>query len=173
MVQALKPKVFLLMLVFFFPIRCFSISPQGEVVSFPSGELTLKGVVYRPEGQGPFPAVLYNHGSAPGMLPKDAFEALGPVFAKRGWVFFWPYRRGQGLSASAGPYIGDEITAAIKTGGITAGAASKWSLHFSYWLSRGGKPENARVDSSRVGMNDAERKQETERPRWKLEPLGA
>lgn len=96
----------------------------AEVVSFPSGELTLHGVLYKPEGAGPFPAVVYNHGSAPGMLSKEAFETLGPVFAKHGWVFFGPYRRGQGLSASAGPYIGDEIAAATKKGGITAGAAT-------------------------------------------------
>jgi dienelactone hydrolase len=63
------------------------------VVSFPSGGLTLQGVVFKPEGAGPFPAVVYNHGSAPGMLSKDAFEALGPAFAARGWVFFGPYRR--------------------------------------------------------------------------------
>ena len=55
------------------------------------------------------------------MLSKEAFDALGPVFARRGWVFFGPYRRGQGLSASAGPYIGDEISAAEKEGGISAG----------------------------------------------------
>ena len=58
------------------------------------------------------------------MLSKDAFDALGPVFASRGWVFFGPYRRGQGLSASAGPYIGDQIAAAVKNGGISAGAAT-------------------------------------------------
>jgi dienelactone hydrolase len=96
----------------------------AEVVSFPSGDLTLKGMLYKPEGKGPFPAVIYNHGSAPGMLSKEAFEALGPVFASHGWVFFGPFRRGQGLSASAGPYIGDEIAAAEKKGGITAGAAT-------------------------------------------------
>jgi carboxymethylenebutenolidase len=96
----------------------------GNVITFPSGGLSLQGVVFKPEGTGPFPAVVYNHGSAPGMLSKDAFEALGPVFAAHGWVFFGPYRRGQGLSASAGPYIGDEIAAAEKKGGITAGAAA-------------------------------------------------
>jgi dienelactone hydrolase len=58
------------------------------------------------------------------MLSNQAFEALGPVFASRGWVFFAPYRRGQGLSASAGPYIGDQIAAAVKQGGIPAGAAT-------------------------------------------------
>jgi carboxymethylenebutenolidase len=97
---------------------------SADVVTFPSGGLTLQGVMFKPEGAGPFPAVVYNHGSAPGMLSKDAFEALGPVFAAHGWVFFGPYRRGQGLSASAGPYIGDEIAAAEKKGGIAAGASA-------------------------------------------------
>jgi carboxymethylenebutenolidase len=95
----------------------FPASLSEDVVTFPSGKLTLHGVLYRREGDGPFPAVLYNHGSAPGMYSKEAFDALGPVFASRGWVFFAPYRRGQGLSASAGPYIGDEIAAARKQGG--------------------------------------------------------
>jgi dienelactone hydrolase len=58
------------------------------------------------------------------MLSSEAFEALGPVFASRGWVFFGPYRRGQGLSAFAGPFIGDEIAAAQKNGGVRAGAAA-------------------------------------------------
>jgi carboxymethylenebutenolidase len=96
---------------------------ESEVVTFPSGEITLHGVLYQPPGPGPFPAVVYNHGSAGGMLSASAFDALGPVFAKHGWVFFGPYRRGQGLSASAGPYIGDEIAAAEKKGGRSAAAA--------------------------------------------------
>jgi carboxymethylenebutenolidase len=100
------------------------VSASSEVVSFPSGRLTLHGVLYKPKGKGPFPAVVYNHGSAPGMLSKEAFETLGPVFASHGWLFFGPYRRGQGLSASVGPYIGDQIAAAEKTGGIRAGAAT-------------------------------------------------
>jgi dipeptidyl aminopeptidase/acylaminoacyl peptidase len=94
------------------------------VVAFPSGNLTLRGTLYRPDGPGPFPAIVYNHGSAPGMVSREAFDALGPVFARRGWVFFGPYRRGQGLSASAGPFIGAEIAAAQKTGGMRAGAAT-------------------------------------------------
>jgi Prolyl oligopeptidase family len=96
----------------------------AEVVSFPSGKLTLQGMLYKPQGTGPFPAVVYNHGSAPGMLSEQAFEALGPVFASHGWVFFGPYRRGQGRSASAGPYIGDAIAAATTKGGTAAGAAT-------------------------------------------------
>ncbi|HEX8387139.1 MAG TPA: CocE/NonD family hydrolase [Rubricoccaceae bacterium] len=69
-------------------------------------------MLYTPEGDGPFPALLYNHGSAPGTLSDQAFEQIGPLFAARGWVVFAPYRRGQGLSREAGPYIGNAIAAA-------------------------------------------------------------
>jgi carboxymethylenebutenolidase len=85
---------------------------SAETVSFRSHGLTLHGVLYTPDGAGPFPAVLYNHGSAPGMLNNQAFEQLGPLFARRGWMFFAPYRRGQGSSQAAGPFIGDQIAAA-------------------------------------------------------------
>jgi len=88
----------------------FAAAP-GETVSFPSGGLTLQGTIYKPQGAGPFPAVLFNHGSAPGMMSKQAFDALGPIFVSHGWILFGPYRRGQGLSADAGQYILDQIKA--------------------------------------------------------------
>jgi dienelactone hydrolase len=71
----------------------------------------LRGVLYVPEGPGPFPVLLYAHGSAPGALNNEAFEAVAPVFTSRGWAVFAPYRRGQGLSRDAGPYVMDEIAA--------------------------------------------------------------
>jgi carboxymethylenebutenolidase len=106
-------------------VGCGTARPKSvaEEVTFTSGGLTLRGALYKPTGAGPFPAVLFNHGSAPGMLNSQAFEAMGPLFAARGWVFFAPYRRGQGLSASAGPYISDQIDAATKKGGTSAGSA--------------------------------------------------
>src|SRR5260370_27797203 len=58
------------------------------------------------------------------MMSEQAFAALGPVFASHGWVFFGPYGRGQGLSASAVPYIGDQRAAAEKAGGLSAAAAT-------------------------------------------------
>jgi dipeptidyl aminopeptidase/acylaminoacyl peptidase len=103
-------------------------SPAAGVVTFPSGNLTLHGVVYKPDGKGPFPAILYNHGSARGMLSQEAFEQLGPLFAMHGWVFFAPWRRGQGLSADAGPYIEDEIRAVWKKDGVNAAADSMMRL---------------------------------------------
>jgi dienelactone hydrolase len=89
---------------------------KPEVVSFQNGNLILHGVLYKPAGSGPFPGLIYNHGSAPGILNSQAFDELGPLFAGRGWVFFAPYRRGQGLSATAGPFIGDEIAEARNRG---------------------------------------------------------
>lgn len=106
------------------PIAVAMSDENGQEVSFPGGDLVLGGVLYKPEGSGPFPAVLYNHGSAPGMLNKQASDVLGPLFVKHGWVFFMPYRRGQGLSSSAGPYIGDEIRRAEKSGGKKAAVAT-------------------------------------------------
>jgi dienelactone hydrolase len=99
-------------------------SSEPEVVHFRSQDLDLAGELFKPKGEGPFPAVLYNHGSAPGMLNSQASRAIGPLFAAQGWVFFMPYRRGQGLSAQAGPYIGDQIAEAQRRGGMREGAAT-------------------------------------------------
>ena len=90
----------------------------GEIVTFRSGGLLLHGVVYKSDRPGPFPAILWNHGSYGD--PMVAFNELGPTFAARGWAFFGPFRRGQGLSASAGPYVMDEIERAGKNGGLRA-----------------------------------------------------
>lgn len=51
------------------------------------------------------------------MLNNQAAERLGPLFVNHGWAFFMPYRRGQGLSESAGPYIMDQVDTAEKKGG--------------------------------------------------------
>ena len=73
-------------------------------VNFPGGGMQLRGFIWRPTGAGPFPALLWNHGSEklPGWLP-----GLAPVFVRQGYVFFIPHRRGQGRSP--GPYIQDQI----------------------------------------------------------------
>jgi dienelactone hydrolase len=77
-------------------------------------------VIYIPRGRGPFPSVLYNHGSY--RDPAIVAEKLGPLFASKGWVFFMPYRRGHG--PSPGPYVSDLIDAAEKRDGVE-GAAQK------------------------------------------------
>ena len=38
-------------------------TPRPELVGFKGGDLELKGYIWKPSGDGPFPAVLWNHGS--------------------------------------------------------------------------------------------------------------
>ena len=99
--------------------------PTGTIVDYGRGPTgaPLRGILYLPAGRGPFPVVLYAHGSAPGSLSNDAFEAVAPAFTGRGWAMFAPYRRGQGLSEGAGPYAMDEIAAARRAGGAEAAQA--------------------------------------------------
>jgi carboxymethylenebutenolidase len=99
---------------------------KQEEVTFPSGELTLHGVVYTPPGAGPFRAILWNHGAWGD--PMVAFDRLGPFFTERGWLFFGPFRRGQGLSRDAGPYIVDELDRAAARGGVAERDAKTVSL---------------------------------------------
>ena len=62
--------------------------PTPETVVFKSGDLTLEGLLWKPTGSGPFPAVLYNHGS--GRSYEKEFAALGPLFVGRGVRLVWP-----------------------------------------------------------------------------------
>ncbi len=77
---------------------------SAKLVSFPSPSGTLSGYLYVPEGKGPFPAVLWNHGSEkrPGWQPE-----LAEFYTSHGFVFFLPHRSGQGKSP--GTYIMDKI----------------------------------------------------------------
>ena len=94
------------LLAFAFSIVCAQDSPpaNARLVSLPSSHGTLYGFLYVPDGKGPFPAVLWNHGSEkrPGWQPE-----LASFYNAHGFVFFLPHRRGQGRSP--GPYIMDEI----------------------------------------------------------------
>lgn len=99
------------------PTTAWAEDAQAEIVSFRGdSNRTLGGLIYKPEGPGPYPALIYDHGSAPGRQNDYAFERLGPMFTSHGWVFFAPYRHGQGLSAEAGPYILDDLSAIAKRG---------------------------------------------------------
>src|SRR5579872_6865971 len=81
--------------------------PQPQIVAINGGPYPLEGYLWEPAGRGPFPMVLYNHGSEkdPGSKP-----VLGTYFTGRGYGFLVPHRRGQGLSP--GPYISDLIAQA-------------------------------------------------------------
>jgi carboxymethylenebutenolidase len=78
-----------------------------EEVAFPSGGRQLHGFLWKPEGRGPFRAILWNHGSEklPGSQP-----SLAQFYTAHSFVFFLPHRRGQGRSP--GDYIQDRIAQA-------------------------------------------------------------
>ena len=81
----------------------YAATSRPETVVLPSGTLRLHGLLWRPEGAGPFPAVLFNHGS--GSTPANQAAqaaAVGPVFARHGYILLFVYRRGSGLSADQG-----------------------------------------------------------------------
>ena len=106
----------LLIPFFFFPVAApAQTSPAPVEVTFSSGGLALHGFLYKPEGKGPFPAVLWNHGSErrPGWLPD-----LAPIFLSKGYVLFIPHRRGHGRSP--GEYVMDVLERANQSGGSSA-----------------------------------------------------
>ncbi len=80
---------------------------KPQEITFPSGKLQLHGFLWKPDGPGPFPVVLWNHGSEklPGWRP-----ALGAFYTSHNFVFFIPHRRGQGRSP--GDYIEDLVAQA-------------------------------------------------------------
>jgi carboxymethylenebutenolidase len=77
---------------------------KPEEVVFPGGGRELHGFLWKPEGPGPFRAIVWNHGSEklPGSQP-----ALAQFYTAHSYVFFVPHRRGQGRSP--GDYIQDLI----------------------------------------------------------------
>ena len=90
---------------------------SSETVVVHSGSLSLRATLWRPQGVGPFPAVLFNHGSgrATSTAGGQADQAnrlrepaiLGPTFARHGYLFLYLFRRGAGLSAGQGTASGD------------------------------------------------------------------
>src|SRR5262249_13534952 len=87
--------------------------------------------LYRPAGNGPFPLVIYNHGSRPnGERNSLPFRYIGALFARAGYVVLVPERRGygrprrptpaQGIRRRIGPRLGaapkaetDDVLAAL------------------------------------------------------------
>jgi carboxymethylenebutenolidase len=80
---------------------------KPEEVVFSIGRRQLHGFLWKPEGSGPFPAMVWNHGSEklPGSQP-----GLANFYTAHSYVFFVPHRRGQGRFP--GDYIQDLVAQA-------------------------------------------------------------
>jgi len=92
-----------------------------EIVTIPSGGLTLRGLLGRPKGDGPFPAYIQNHGSMTiqeaGRNPWTHItkDSLSDTLARNGYVVLLLARRG---------YKGSEGAAATYTQNQTSGGYS-------------------------------------------------
>ena len=121
-----------------------TVSPSApQIADVRSGELHLKGYFWKPAGPGPFPAILFNHGSGAddtqhtaGRTMAEAASDLAPIFLKHGYAFFYLCRRGQGLSADQGPFMQDLLKQAE-----AKGADARKQLH--YQLITGGQLDDA------------------------------
>lgn len=100
---------------------------KPDTVTFSSGNLSLKGFLYTPAGKGPFPTMMYNHGSEP--HPERWVLPLAKAFVGKGYVFFVPFRRGQGLSLGQGRDIRSVLDSALKSGGDEARVSTMIRLH--------------------------------------------
>jgi carboxymethylenebutenolidase len=105
--QRMKKKWLCGLLVFTFAQQMSMAQSKPEEVVFASDGRDLHGFLWRPEGTGPFPAVMWNHGSErlPGSQP-----VLAKFYTAHSYVFFVPHRRGQGRSP--GDYIQDLLAQA-------------------------------------------------------------
>jgi carboxymethylenebutenolidase len=89
-----------------------------ETVVVHNGSAALHALLWRPQGRGPFPAILLNHGSGRtraeleqlGPYERQA-DLLGPMFARHGYVFLFLFRRGVGLSSDQGTNAVDLMNA--------------------------------------------------------------
>ena len=80
-----------------------------HVVMVPAGpnqRARLETTVYTPNGPGPFPLLIINHGKEIGMphdQPRDRFFVMATAFVKRGYAVMVPMR--QGFASSTGRYV--------------------------------------------------------------------
>jgi carboxymethylenebutenolidase len=94
-------------------------------VTFKIDDRALSGVLYKPSGGGPFPALIWNHGSekAPGVGRQ--FDTVASIFVPAGYVVFAPVRRGHGYSK--GQYIVDMTRQTRAAEGVEA--ANRMAVH--------------------------------------------
>jgi dienelactone hydrolase len=86
-------------------------TPGGpEAVVVRHGDVVLHALLWRPQGHGPYPGILFNHGSGRSAVDlgrlgpyEDQAPVIGQVFARHGYAFLYLFRQGVGLSADQGP----------------------------------------------------------------------
>src|SRR5260370_13962095 len=104
---AMSPRVLALLLCsVFFLTRPASAadSDKPQEVTIQAGKYQLHGCYWTPDGPGPYPVMIFNHGSERNPAPCGPPD-LGHFYQKKGYAFFTFQRHGHG--ASPGDYIMD------------------------------------------------------------------
>ncbi|HUH96215.1 MAG TPA: prolyl oligopeptidase family serine peptidase [Anaerolineales bacterium] len=91
---------------------------RAQQITLQSDGLNLVGYIYKPDGPGPFPGIIWNHGSEPDPTDQNEFDAIASIFVPAGYVVVDPVRRGQG--GSQGDYIVDQTKQVFQTKGKVA-----------------------------------------------------
>lgn len=74
-------------------------NPEYSTFFYTHDKLKLEGYFYKPAGAGPFPVVVYNHGSRAGFEHEERPMAfIANVFVPAGYAVIVPERRGYGKS---------------------------------------------------------------------------
>jgi dienelactone hydrolase len=82
--------------------------PTYTEVFYPSGNLRIHAYLYKPNGDGPFPVVIYNHGARGGRPRRpEPNEYIGRLLTRAGYAVLIPERRGYG--DSEGPTLLEDI----------------------------------------------------------------
>ena len=72
---------------------------QSTPVFYQSGKLRIQAYLSRPPGPGPFPLVIFNHGSRAGYeRERRSFSYMADLYLSSGYAVLIPERRGYGLS---------------------------------------------------------------------------
>ncbi|HYS76005.1 MAG TPA: alpha/beta fold hydrolase [Burkholderiales bacterium] len=82
-------------------------APAYTEVFYKSGTLNILAYLYKPDGEGKFPAVVYNHGSRSDEWRSYYFEHIGRMLNGAGYVVLIPERRG--YARSDGPIYSHEV----------------------------------------------------------------
>ena len=93
----------------------------ADTVIVQSGNLRLKGLLWRPKTVGKLPSIIFCHGSyETGDTSHDVIEnisSIGPLFARHGFIFLGLFRRGVGLSNGEGVNSADLMAKAFRENG--------------------------------------------------------
>jgi len=121
--------------------------PPHQTIAYKSGALRIEAYFYKPAGEGPFPLIIYNHGSRDG---QDRTEQPAPFVARvlvpAGYAVLVPERRGYGTSD--GMILRDEVGADL--GGKLLNRLDEEAADVLAALDYA-KTEPS-VDASRIGM---------------------